>query len=716
MSVLFLGFVNRAITAGWLVLAVLILRLVLRRAPKRLICAMWGLAAVRLALPFSIPSPASLIPSAQTVVPESIHTAHPVIETGIPAVNAAVSSRFQSVYYGGVSATAHTAAHTADTLAVIWIVGAAVMVLYCLGTFLRLRLRLRTAVRLRDNLWQSEWVDSPFVLGLLRPRIYLPFRLSDDDLTAVEAHEQSHIARGDHVWRVLAFLLLALYWFHPLLWVAYFLFYRDLEYACDERVIRTLDGPARQRYSAALLRCAAPRRSAAPCPVAFGEAGVGGRIKSVLHYRKPAFWIVLLAAIALVITAVCFLTDPPVKNAGQWLRTATSARLRDAKLVLNYDGSGQGPEYTFSHFTTEQQETLAKLLRQVNAASLEDAGSRQAPYALCSLYFPGYGVYLSLPSAAGDEVELQYREQVYRVHDRELADFLRGILPGETLTWYQRMFARNALGSDYLIMNLLFACDTVDIHYTDGLLDRGTPPVNILGPDGTSHQSGSAAVLGGSLVTWRPPVWDEEKSFYSGSMTLALSGGVNDGKELTIDLHGTPDYQGSTLVGVTYQLVILNNTLPVTATLEGSSLRLWDGVYDAPEYLSDMRYTDELGAVWFDIDGDGVKEACSMGYGPTSGVFTFTVSARSDGEIKYADVFMPGHWGQNEKGDDVYFPDQGHVAFVQGPNGLQICFTEDVPISPVGGAGVEHLYDISVRDGHIVLTGEDGEMGKWGNP
>ena len=729
MSAVFLGFFNRAVAAGWLVLAVLALRLLLRRAPKRLTSALWAVVAVRLALPFSIPSPLSLIPSAQTVVPESIHAARPVIETGIPAVNAPVSDYLQSVYYEGVTVPVGTAERTADVLAVIWIAGAALLALYCLVTWLRLRLRLRTAVRLRDDLWQSEWVDSPFVLGLLRPRIYLPFRLSDDDLAAVEAHERAHIARGDHLWRLLAFALLALYWFHPLLWIAYLLFCRDLEYACDERAIRSLDGPGRQRYSAALLRCAAPRRTAAPCPVAFGEAGVGGRIKYVLNYRKPAFWIVLTAVIALIAAAVCFLTDPPVKNAKEWLRTVSAARLRDAELCLNYDGSGQGPYYNSSSFTANQRRTLATLLRQVDPSHVDEIGHQALPPEGCSLYFPKHGVYLSPApyDSTREMVALRYQEQLFLIRDRELADFLRGVLPGETLAWYQRLLERDDAGSDYLLIDLRFACDIVDITYSSGLLDRGKFPTTVLNPDGASSgQSGSATVLGGSRITWTPPAWDGETSLYPGELspalsrrtaananrvhgdfTLTLSGGENDRGQLTIDVYGTPDYQGSRLVGVTYRFTVLNNTLPVMATVDGNMLRLWDGVCDAPEYPENRRddrgfyFFDNLGASYWDIDGDGVKEACSLGFGPTSGLFTYAVAAWTDGQLKYADVFLrPDHVGQ--------------ISFVRGQSGLQIAITDYNADSPAGGAGETHLYDVSVRDGHIVLTGEEGELRSLG--
>ena len=191
-------------------------------------------------------------------------------------------------------------------------------------------------------------------------------------------------------------------------------------------MIRSLDEPGRQRYSAALLRCAAPRRAPAPCPVAFGETGVGGRIKGVLNYRRPAFWLVLLAALALLVTAVCFLTGPPVKNARQWLHAPGSTRLDQVEICLNYDGSGQGPYYNFTNFTAAQRKTLAALLRQVDPNAMEEAGHRPLPPTFCSLYFPKHGVYLSRVRLKKDpDNELWSASRLIYEADSEMQDFYR---------------------------------------------------------------------------------------------------------------------------------------------------------------------------------------------------------------------------------------------------------------------------------------------------
>lgn len=307
---LFLEVLNRSISAGYLVLAVAALRLLLRRSPKGIHVLLWGLVALRLLLPWVPESRLSLIPSAETVSPEIMTAAEPAIHTGIPVVNSAVNPALQSAFTPSPAASANPLQILIPALAVLWLLGVAGMMLYAAVSYGRLRRRVATAVRLRDNLFQSEWVDSPFVLGMIKPKIYLPFSLEKGAMEQVIAHEEAHIRRKDHWWKPLGFLLLSVCWFHPLLWLAYVLLCRDIELACDESVIRALDPAARADYSAALLRCSVPKGPGPVCPLAFGEVGVKRRIRSVLRYQKPAFWGLILAALACAAAAVCFLTNP----------------------------------------------------------------------------------------------------------------------------------------------------------------------------------------------------------------------------------------------------------------------------------------------------------------------------------------------------------------------------------------------------------------------
>lgn len=314
MESLFLSLWNRGAAAGWLVLAVIILRLALKKAPKSARCLLWGLVGLRLICPFSIQSALSLIPSAETVPQTVLERDAFYVHSGVATLNIAVNEQL-SDYYEAVSPPA---GHTRSVLllcAAVWITGMALMLLWALASWLRLRRRLAEAVPEGDGVWLCGQIDTPFLLGLLRPRIYLPEGLDGESRACVLAHERAHIRRRDHWVKPAAYLLLAVYWFQPLVWIAYVLLCRDIELACDERVARDLDPAGRRRYSQTLLQCSVSRSTIAACPLAFGEVGVKERVKNVLHYKKPAFWVTAAALLACAAAAVCFLTDPPAEKA-----------------------------------------------------------------------------------------------------------------------------------------------------------------------------------------------------------------------------------------------------------------------------------------------------------------------------------------------------------------------------------------------------------------
>ncbi len=310
MDAVFLKLLNMSIAAGWLILAVVVLRLLLRKAPRWLICLLWVPVGVRLVCPWSIESVLSLIPSAETVPPQSLTATAPAIDSGFYAVDRVVNAVLSPSFYPQPQNSVTPLQVLTFVGALVWVLGIAVMLVYAAVSTLRLRHRVREAACLRENIWVCDSVSTPFILGLLRPRILLPSSLSAADTAHVLAHENAHLRRRDHWWKPLGFLLLAVHWFNPLVWLAYVLLCRDIELACDERVVRGLDANQVKAYSTALLDCSTPRRALSACPLAFGEVGVKHRIKAVLHYRKPAFWLVLLAVVACVATAVCFLTDP----------------------------------------------------------------------------------------------------------------------------------------------------------------------------------------------------------------------------------------------------------------------------------------------------------------------------------------------------------------------------------------------------------------------
>ena len=310
MNEFFLKIINMSISASWLIFAVLILRLVLKKAPKWVNVLLWGIVAIRLICPFSFESALSLIPSAETFPKKIISGPSFDVQSGITPVDNRINDYLGDRYFEGVTVPANNGNTIMTILTIVWTIGILLLVAYTVISYWRLHREIDTAVRYKDNIFQSENVSSPFVLGLIKPRIYLPFKLDGQDMEHVVAHEQAHIRRKDHWWKPLGFLLLTIHWFNPLMWLAYVLLCRDIELACDEKVIKGLSNEQRADYTQALVTCSVNRRMIAACPLTFGEVGVKERVKSVMNYKKPAFWVIIIAVIVCVGVAVCFLTNP----------------------------------------------------------------------------------------------------------------------------------------------------------------------------------------------------------------------------------------------------------------------------------------------------------------------------------------------------------------------------------------------------------------------
>lgn len=317
MEAVFLRILNISITAGWIVLAVMVARFLLKKAPKWIIVLMWGLVGVRLVCPFSLESVFSLIPSAQPVPSDILYTDTPAIHTGVEAFNSVVNPVISESLAPSVGASVNPMQVITFVASVIWIAGIAVMLVYTVISYLRIFQKVREAVTYKDNIRVCDQVDTPFILGIIRPRIYLPSAMGEQDMEYVIAHEKDHLKRHDHWWKPLGFLLLTIYWFNPVIWIAYILLCRDIELACDEKVIRDMGIEIKKPYSNALINCSVPRSTIAACPLAFGEVGVKVRVKSVLNYKKPAFWIIVVAAISCIVVAVCFLTNPKTTGSAE---------------------------------------------------------------------------------------------------------------------------------------------------------------------------------------------------------------------------------------------------------------------------------------------------------------------------------------------------------------------------------------------------------------
>lgn len=349
MEAVFIRLLNMGIAAGWLILAVIVLRLVLRRAPRWIICLLWGLVAVRLICPLSLQSIFSLIPSRETVRQEIVFSESPAIQSGIRLVDHVVNPVLQESFAPQPGDSMNPLQGWLFIAGIVWMLGVGLMLGYALVQFVRLRLQLRTAVRLENSVYLSEFVDTPFIFGVLRPRIYLPSGMPEALREPVTAHEKAHLARRDYLWKLLAYALLAVYWFHPLCWAAYVLFCRDMELACDEKVIRSYDGVQKRVYSEALLKCSINRHRVWDCPLAFGEVGVKARIRSVMNYKRPAFWMMAAAMAACILAAVCFLTDPVKKsesseNKGDGLQRAEEMQNPGAEHESGTGGQNAGSD------------------------------------------------------------------------------------------------------------------------------------------------------------------------------------------------------------------------------------------------------------------------------------------------------------------------------------------------------------------------------------
>lgn len=314
MEAIFLKLLNMSITASWLVFAVFLLRILFRKAPKFVSMLLWALVGIRLVCPFSLKSILSVIPNPEPVPSEILTAERPVIQSGISAVNETMNPVLSETFAPSAETGASPLGSLAFVASVLWLCGIVVLLLYTAVSYRRIHKSVREAALYQGNVWLCDRIDTPFIFGVLRPRVFLPSDIEKADLPYVLAHEQAHLKRRDHLWKPLGFLLLTVYWFNPVLWAAYILFCKDMELACDERVLRTLGAACKKPYSNALINCSVPRKRISACPLAFGETGVKERVRSVLNYKKPAFWLAAVAVVAVAVAALVFLTNPATEN------------------------------------------------------------------------------------------------------------------------------------------------------------------------------------------------------------------------------------------------------------------------------------------------------------------------------------------------------------------------------------------------------------------
>ena len=292
MSAIFTEILNLSVMASFLILAVLMLRVILKKAPKGVRYIFWAMVGLRLIFPFSFESRLSLLPNAQ-----SFDAAIDTSTAYVPSVPVVAQPSVDKM-------------SVADIVPYIWFAGGIIMLLYMFISFVRVKLMVRESVLYKDNIYLCDHVHSPFVLGIVNPKIYLSSSMSKSEMNLVINHERTHINHGDNIWKPLGFLLLSVYWFNPLCWIAYFLFVKDIELFCDESVTKTLSKTARKKYSYALLGFSTRRMTVSACPLAFAENDVKTRVKNVLSYKKPALYVVIVSVIMCVATMLMFMSSP----------------------------------------------------------------------------------------------------------------------------------------------------------------------------------------------------------------------------------------------------------------------------------------------------------------------------------------------------------------------------------------------------------------------
>lgn len=426
MAAVFLKLLNLSISASWLVLAVLVLRLVSKRLPKWMNVLLWGIVALRLVLPFSVESALSLIPSAETVSPEVVQfDPAPTITSGVEFIDNAVNPSLSESFAAAPLASVNPLYVWTYLAGWVWLIGLGAMLLYALASYLRLRRRVSVSLCVRENIYLCDAISSPFILGVVKPRIYLPSGLDEVQRQNVLSHERAHLARRDHWWKPLGFALLAVYWFNPVLWLAYALLCRDIELACDERVIRTMDESAVKTYSTVLLACSMPRKAVITCPLAFGEVGVKERVRNALRYKKPAFWVVAASVAVCVVVAVCFLTNPPTDTDAAGLVGFHREQVTYADVT---DASDARPSNI--QLTAEETDAVYALLDALQYKRLGAASAMEDCYA--RLYFI---------SAAGERCEIMLSEREMLVNP---------ITDGKTARLYELRSGSTEL-RDYLL-------------------------------------------------------------------------------------------------------------------------------------------------------------------------------------------------------------------------------------------------------------------------
>ena len=371
MDGLFIDIMNNAIVSSLLIVAILILRLVLKRVPKWIHCLLWGLVAIKLLVPVNIESPVGILPNTSPI-PRDITVAEvPSVDTGISGIDENINFVLaENLSRDNIQFVTVTPMGVYMYIAsIIWIAGMIIMLAYFIISFLVIKRRVSASIRVDGNIYECDDIVSPFILGLISPKIYFPSGLDAKVKECVIAHENTHINRRDFIWKPLGFVILAVYWFNPLCWISYVLLCRDIEYACDEKTTKDKDDSWRADYCQALLDCSVQRKMITACPVAFGEVGVKERIRKVINYKKPAFWGIVVALVVCAVVAVCFMTSNSSPGLFESVQVEDTIEIEEA-ISVNSSMENEGEEASITMLQEDETD-----MAQIPEESSEDASN-----------------------------------------------------------------------------------------------------------------------------------------------------------------------------------------------------------------------------------------------------------------------------------------------------------------------------------------------------
>ncbi len=691
MEAVFLKILNMSITAGWLTVAVMALRLILKKAPKWIMGILWGFVALRLICPISLESGLSLIPSQEPIPGEILTQTSPEIQSGIPILDQMVNPVIGETLAPDAGESVKPLQVITHAASLVWMAGMAGMLLYALASYLAVRRRVAEAVLERENILLCDRVSTPFILGVFRPKIYLPSSMEEGDRQLVLAHERAHLKRRDHLWKPLGFLLLCVYWFNPLLWVAYILLCRDIELACDEKVIRELGSDVKKPYSEALIQCSIPRRVLAACPLAFGEVGVKERVKRVLSYKKPAFWMILLAVIAITVTAVCLLTDPRTTfdsmddlsdSLQVFLDTQTAEEFSSGKEGENRLGTAayhlmraeqKGSKTTLYLWVLYKEFSMnGGILETWNAFSgpaVVTVHSVDGSYTLLEYWLPRDGnlyrddirakfpVYLWPQVMNGHHYAQALDAQCEQQAGEYFGAFRPDAEPDSSATgdWGVELFVFPEEGTDYQLKIVL------------------------------SHSSRRATVEGKLTTTEEygiQPVWVSEMPVMPADGIKWDSQVYEIQKDSYISIHKSLE---STYGRLPHGIYLLSKPITLTTPDGKQYTKTLSAYFAAPQ-----KDGDSYDVAVFDVDKDGKQEVCMLTPGGTYGLATFGLSVFENGHLDYFGIFAdfsPSGFTTHADEWKLFGPD----------------------ITP-NGEEAEILVDISVVDGNLTLTTQEGNQ------